>query len=68
MTLLDLFNGNWTLGQLLPEIMPMLMLAVGAGLAGYTLSVSQGLDNALEILDQVDQAASKNQGGNQWPR
>jgi len=59
MTLLDLFNGNWTLGQLLSEAMPMLSVAFFAGLAGYIKGLNQGLVKALEILDQVGQTVIK---------
>lgn len=59
MTLLDLFNGNWTPGQLLSEILPLLSLAVFAGLAGYLKGFNQGLNKALEILDQVGQTTIK---------
>lgn len=53
MTLLDLFNGNWTLSQLISEAMTLLGVALSAGLAGYIKGFNQGLVKALEILDQV---------------
>ncbi len=35
MTLLDLFTGHWTAGQLLREIVPILFCAAGAFYGGY---------------------------------
>lgn len=59
MTLLDLFNGNWTLGQLLSEIFPLLSLAFFSGLAGYLKGFTQGLNKSLEILEQLGLTAIK---------